>query len=164
MRRFPKPDAEQAGEADERAIRAAALALLAGRDFGKQELSRRLHRRGFNESRIAAVVDGLATEGLLSDERFAEIFTAQRLRRGQGPLRIRLELRERGVPEDFIEAALVSADADWDRCAREVRARRFGAAIPGDYRQRAKQARFLQYRGFSAEQIRAALGGDEIEP
>ena len=164
MRRFQKPDAEEAGEADEQAIRAAALVLLAGRDFGTQELGRRLHQRGFDASRVAAVIDALVAEGLLNDGRFAEIFIAQRLRRGQGPLRMRLELRERGVPDDLIEAALVSADADWDRCAREVRARRFGVTMPGDYRQRAKQARFLQYRGFSAEQIRAAFGGDEFEP
>jgi regulatory protein len=49
--------------------------------------------------------------------------------------------------------------------AREARRKRFGSAGPADFRERARQGRFLQYRGFSSEQIRAALGpGDDIEP
>jgi regulatory protein len=59
---------------------------------------------------------------------------------------------------------LGAAAADWGRAAREARRRKFGASPPADYRERAKQARFLQYRGFSSEQIRAALGPGEDEP
>ena len=64
-----------------------------------------------------------------------------------------------------VDAALEAAAEDWAAIAREVRRKRFGVSPPGDYRERARQARFLQYRGFSAEQIRAALGpGDDIDP
>jgi regulatory protein len=53
---------------------------------------------------------------------------------------------------------------DWAATARELRRRRFGVSPPGDYPERARQARFLQYRGFTAEQIRAALGpGEDID-
>ena len=85
--------------------------------------------------------------------------------RGHGPARIRAELRERGVAAEEIEAGLDAAAEDWAAIAREARRRRFGLSPPGDYRERARQSRFLQYRGFSADQIRAALGpGDDIEP
>ena len=163
MRRPRKPDAA-AGEADERAVRTAALALLAGRDFARLELAQRLLRRGFPSGTVASVVEGLAAQRLLSETRFVEQFIRQHAGRGHGPVRIRMELRERGVSDTDIEAGLETAAEDWARIARETRRRRFGESPPGDYRERARQARFLQYRGFSAEQVRAALGpGENIE-
>jgi regulatory protein len=163
VRRPKKPD-DDASAADGRAVRTAALALLAGRDFGRAELARRLERRGYAPAVVAGVVEGLAAERLLSETRFVEQFIRQHAGRGHGPARIRAELRERGVSADEIEAGLEAAGEDWAAVARDVRRRRFGVSPPGDYAERARQARFLQYRGFSAEQIRAALGqGDDIE-
>ena len=164
MRRPKKPDTD-AAEAGERTVRTAALALLAGRDFGRTELVRRLARRGYAESVVNGVVDTLVAERLLSETRFVEQFIRQHAGRGHGPARIRAELRERGVPEAEVDAGLEAAGEDWGAVARDVRRRRFGLSPPGDYAERARQARFLQYRGFSAEQIRAALGpGEDIEP
>jgi len=164
VRRPRKPDSE-AAEADERTVRTAALALLAGRDFGRAELARRLERRGYPVEVVAAVVEGLVAERLLSETRFVEQFIRQHAGRGHGPVRIRADLRERGVPEAEIEAGLEAAGEDWAAVAREARGRRFGVSLPSDYAGRARQARFLQYRGFTHEQIRAALGpGEDIEP
>jgi regulatory protein len=164
VRRPKKPDTD-AAEADERTVRTAALALLAGRDFGRVELSRRLERRGYPAAVVSAVVEGLVAERLLSETRFVEQFIRQHAGRGHGPIRIRAELRERGVPAEEIEAGIEAAAQDWAAVARDVRRRRFGVSPPGDYAERARQARFLQYRGFSPEQVRAALGpGDDIEP
>jgi len=164
VRRSRKPDAEAAG-ADERTVRTAALALLAGRDFGRTELVRRLARRGYPESVVDGVVEGLVAERLLSETRFVEQFIRQHAGRGHGPARIRAELRQRGVPEAEVDAGLEASGEDWGAVARDVRRRRFGLSPPGDYAERARQARFLQYRGFSADHIRAALGpGDDLEP
>jgi len=164
VRRPRKPDTD-AAEADERTVRTAALALLAGRDFGRAELARRLERRGYPAAVVAAVVEGLVAERLLSETRFVEQFIRQHAGRGHGPARIRAELRERGVPEEEIEAGLDAAAEDWVALARDARRRRFGLSPPGDYAERARQARFLQYRGFSHEQIRAALGpGEDTDP
>jgi regulatory protein len=69
-----------------------------------------------------------------------------------------MELRERGVPDEEGEQALAASGVDWAASATRERQRRFGAPPPREYRERAKQARFLQYRGFSTDQIRAALG------
>jgi regulatory protein len=163
VRRPRKPDTA-AAEADERAVRVAALALLAGRDFGRTELARRLERRGYPSGVVAVVVDGLVAERLLSETRFVEQFIRQHAGRGHGPLRIRSELRERGVPDEEIEAGLEATAEDWAAVAREARRRRFGLSPPGDYPERARQARFLQYRGFTNEQIRAALGpGEDVD-
>ena len=163
MRRPRKPDAA-AGEADERTVRTAALALLAGRDFARNELAHRLLRRGYQAAIVTTVVEGLAAQRLLSESRFVEQFIRQHAGRGHGPVRIRVELRERGVAQGDIDEGLSAATEDWAGIARETRRKRFGLSPPGDYRERARQARFLQYRGFSAEQVRAALGpGEDIE-
>ena len=124
MRRPRKPDAD-AAEADERTVRTAALALLAGRDFGRTELARRLARRGYPAGVVAAVVDGLVAERLLSDTRYVEQFIRQHAGRGHGPVRIRADLRERGVPDDEVEAGLAGRRRG---LGRRWRARRAGAA------------------------------------
>ena len=157
MRRPRKPEPD-AADADEGTVRTAALALLAGRDFARRELCARLIRRGYSEQTVEAVVERLAAERLQDEGRFSEQFVARQAGRGQGPVRIRMELRERGVADAEAEAALTASDADWAALARQQRQRRFPGAPPTDFRERAKQARFLQYRGFSGDQIRAALG------
>ena len=157
MRRPRKPDTDPAS-ADERTVRTAALALLAGRDFARRELTARLIRKGFSEDTVDAVVERLAAERLQDEGRFTEQFVTRQARRGHGPVRIRMELRERGISDAEADTALDASGVDWAGLARAQRQRRFAGPPPRGFRERAKQARFLQYRGFSAEQIRAALG------
>ena len=147
-----------------RTVRTAALGLLASRDFSRNELTERLLRKGHATSVVHAVVAALVQEGLLREARYVEQFITHHAGRGQGPQRIRMELRERGVEAEAIESGLDDTETDWVRAAREARRRKFGVSLPRDYRERAKQARFLQYRGFSSDQIRAALGPDEDDP
>jgi regulatory protein len=74
-----------------------------------------------------------------------------------------MDLREKGVDGEAIDQAFENAETDWVAAAREARRRKFGAALPADIRERARQARFLRYRGFSPDQIRAALGAIDDE-
>ena len=150
-------DAERA--ADPAAARAAAVALLARRDLPSGELRERLGARGFSPAATAAALVVLAAEGALNDERYAHNYVAYHGGRGRGPLRIGADLRARGLPPALIEAALESGP-DWRAAAAALRARRFGKAAPGGWREKTRQARFLQYRGFSADHIRAATGAD----
>lgn len=130
-----------------------AMDLLARREHSAQELRAKLLSRGYAPDEVDPAIERLVEEGLLSDARFAEAFTAARVRKGQGPIRIRGELEQRGVAEHLIEASLGRADVDWITAARGVRERKFGAGSPADYKEHARQSRFLQYRGFTGEQI-----------
>jgi regulatory protein len=151
---------ESAGRAaDPVAVRAAAVALLARRDLSSGELRERLGARGFEPEATVEVLAGLMAEGALNDERYAYNYVAYHAGRGRGPVRIRADLRARGLPEELIEAALASGP-DWPALAAVARARRFGRSPPAAWREKARQARFLQYRGFSADHIRAATGAD----
>ena len=97
--------------------------------------------------------------GIVNDTRFAENFVAYHADRGQGPVRIAADLKALGLPEATIDAALQSGP-DWRALAREARIRKFGLEEPATWAQKGKQARFLQYRGFSSDHIRAAIGPD----
>ena len=99
------------------------------------------------------------SERALDDGRYAENYVAYHSERGQGPLRIAADLRALGVAGDLIEAALGSGP-DWRELAQDVRMRKFGAELPDDWTEKTRQARFLQYRGFSSDHIRAATGAD----
>ena len=116
--------------------------------------------RGYNRDAVAAVVADLAAANLLSDVRFVEEFVASRLRRGSGPLKIREELRGRGVDDTLVDTTLDRYSEEWVDAAAGVRRKRFGAALPREYAERARQARFLQQRGFSAGHIRQVMKGD----
>jgi regulatory protein len=144
----------------EKEIEVAAVRLLSRREHSIEELRRKLAVKGYPEPRIAAVLQKLADKKLVSDERFASTYVHHHARRGQGPVRIRAELRQQGIADSQIEQEVSAGDTDWSRLAGEVRRRKFGAELPRTPSERAKQARFLQYRGFNSDQIRAALKFD----
>ena len=87
------------------AVRRAAMDLLARREHGRVELTRKLRSRGAADELIEAALDRLAEEGLLSEARYLEAFVSYRARSGYGPLRIREELTQRGLARSDVEQA-----------------------------------------------------------
>ena len=145
--------------ADSGAVRAAAVTLLARRDFAHGELREKLTSRGFDADCVTTVLAELTAERLLDDERYAQNYVSFHARRRQGPVRIAADLRRHGLSGESIEAALASGP-DWHALARSARVARFGPKPPGSWAEKARQARFLQYRGFSSDHIRTATGAD----
>jgi regulatory protein len=143
-------------------IRHAALDLLARREHSTAELRERLSRKlGHDAALIEAALEQLATEGLLDDTRFSESFIRMHRRKGHGPLRILHELRQRGVDGALAEELVDARGDEWIELARDWRARRFGAAEPRSTADWQRQARHLQTRGFSTEQVRRAMRSPE---
>lgn len=155
----PEQQAERAKKQDKE-VEAAAVRLLSRREHSTEELKRKLAARGYPEASIATVLDKLGKKKWVSDERFAATYVHHHARRGQGPARIRAELRQQGITDAQIQQEISGGEQDWSRLAAEVRRRKFGAELPRTAAERAKQARFLQYRGFNSDQIRAALKFD----
>lgn len=137
------------------ALRYAAMNLLARREHSRKEIRDKLIRKLDPDiGQLDAVLDRLAEQDLLSDQRFGEAFVRWRVARGQGPVRIRMELGERGVDAD---EALSQCAVDWFTLALEVAEKRFGTSPAVDHKERAKRVRFLQYRGFTGAQVREVL-------
>jgi regulatory protein len=157
--RRSKPDA-----ADPGACERTALDLLARREHSRLEVERKLGARGFAEDIIASTLDALEESGELQSARFTASFIRARAAKGQGPSRIRAELAERGIDRDQAAALMRDADIDWAAIAISVRDKRFGSRRPTDFKERARQARFLEYRGFDRGQIGRALGSaDDVD-
>ncbi|WP_127476329.1 regulatory protein RecX [Sulfurivermis fontis] len=138
-----------------------AIALLAQREHSARELERKLCDKGFPSGRVAECIARLQQERLQSDARYAESYVHLRAGKGYGPLRIRAELAERGVADEFIAPPLEEMDGQWSELAEQARRKRFGNKLPQDFQERARQARFLQYRGFATEHFRHVFSGDE---
>lgn len=132
------------------AIRQSALDLLARREHSYAEMLRKLRQRGASVDLAEIELDRLQEEGLLSDARFCEAYVHARSQRGYGPVRLREELRQRGVADLLIDQQLHSAERDWAALARTAFAKRFPEGPAADMKERARQQRFMQYRGFSA--------------
>jgi regulatory protein len=146
---------------DPNSSHAYAITLLARRDYSSGELTRKLAERGYLEHAIEPVIEELLATNKLNDERYGQNFVAYRARRGHGPARIRNDLKTSGLDRSAIDEAVKGDEApDFLALARSVRARKFGPEIPADRKERARQARFLQYRGFSTDHIRAVLDGE----
>jgi regulatory protein len=148
---------------DPNAAQTAAVSLLARRDFSIAELRRKLKERGYLPSAIEPALANLESGRVIDDKRYGDNVVAARARRGQGPARIRNELRRAGLDPAVVQTTMDRAKQDGPdflAMARATRNRKFGPGIPKDRKERAKQARFLQYRGFSNDHIRAVLEAD----
>lgn len=141
--------------------RKKAMDFLARREYGQTELINKLADKGFDRDIAEQAIIKLSDEGLQSDRRFAENFVQSRINQGKGPVRIRMELDRRQLGAAVIEAALEESAMDWRGLARQVRTRKFGHRQPDDFKTRATQMRFLQYRGFEPDHIQAAVADDD---
>lgn len=141
------------------ALRSRAIRLLARREYTRVELARKLAAHGTPEE-IDSVIASLESCHLQSDARCAESYARTYAERW-GLARLRQNMKRRGLDGALIEAQLGALAASGDlpdemERAHGVWARKFSAA-PAEAREWARQARFLQGRGFGSDIIRRVL-------
>lgn len=125
------------------------------REHSRKDLLTKLISRNFDKELCETQLDKYTQANLLSEKRFAEVMVRSRVSKGVGKQRIRRELVEHEIPEELIEDAFAEQDQDWDELAFKVYVKKFGQKAPADWQEQQKCNRFLQYRGFSHEQIRS---------
>ena len=137
----------------------SAIYSLAMREHSRQELYKKLIQKEYSEDiDLNKLLDELEECGYQSDQRFTESFIRYRVSRGQGKVKISNDLKMRGVSASLINKSIQQADVDWFALASQLREKKYGENIPDDYKERAKQMRFLSSRGFDTEMIRYAIG------
>ena len=129
----------------------AALKMLMRREHSQLELLKKLQLKAFDDAIINNSISLLAEQNFQSDERFSEAFILMRYNQGKGPLKIAFELKGRGINKFNLTAF------DWSKLAKEVRIKKFGHGISLDFKDQAKQKRFLQSRGFGFDEINQAF-------
>ena len=142
---------------DSKSARKKAMDFLAIREYGQKELIVKLQSKGFPRDISHQAVERLTKDGLQNDTRFVESFCCSRVKQGKGPLKIMQELEEKKVPSSIVYSVLDEMDVDWINLAIEVRVKKFGSEPPSEFKEKAKQMRFLQSRGFENQHIRKAV-------
>lgn len=141
-------------------LRHRALNYLARREHSRAELARKLAAHGDADA-IEFLLDQLEQESLLSNSRYVDMLAHARAGK-HGSLRLKADLREKGVVESEMAEALEAArDLDL-AAAREVWQKKFGtlsSEIANSAAERARQYRFLASRGFPSDVIRRVIGG-----
>ena len=133
--------------------------MLARREHTRRELECKLAQLTGNPDEIPELLDDFERRGWLSERRFVEQVVASRRRRF-GAQRIAHELRKKGVSGAAISATQQQLqDSELD-AARAVWRKKFGVP-PVSARDKARQMRFLQGRGFSLDVIRRVLRDDD---
>ncbi len=136
----------------------AAMQLLSRRDHGEYELYQKLALKGYGEDDIQQAVNFCLDHNYLDDLRYAKSQIRQHVYKGHGERRIRQELNQKRVADSVIELALEEEPQDWSELAKQAAEKKFKGVKAQDQKEYAKQVRFLQYRGYSFEQIAYALG------
>ncbi|OGT31196.1 MAG: hypothetical protein A3E87_04760 [Gammaproteobacteria bacterium RIFCSPHIGHO2_12_FULL_35_23] len=150
-------DVNQASQSD---IYHTAIKLLTRREYSAAELQQRLLQTGFAEELIMVVLIRLQKENKQSDQRFVEMLIRSRQQQGYGPVRIEYELKGKGIESELLTEFLYFEDEVWFELAKQVRQKKFGVDIPKEYKAKAKQMQFLQYRGFAMSHITVAMAGE----
>ncbi len=123
------------------------MRMLVRREHSALELVQKLNLKGFDQPDIEHALNLLIEQNYQSDERFAEAFIQMRFNQGKGPVKIAMELKQRGIDQFDLSVF------DFFALAKTVRVNKFGENVPSKYKEKAKQKRFLQSRGFDFEQI-----------
>ena len=159
-----KSDSRRHGTQDSLSLKARAVGYLSRREYSRLELQKKLRRylKEFEtEDDLQSVLDDLEQKGYLSDERFAKSRVRVRSNR-YGNMRLAYELKNNGVSADLINSAIEELGvSEYDR-AKQLWQKRFGEA-PSDFKERAKQMRYLLARGFSMETARRVVQFDNFD-
>ena len=136
-------------------LRSYAFALLTRRDYSKADLEAKLNQYAINPEEVANLVDELAQQNYQSDQRVAELTLASQLRKGKGLQRIKQALKAKQLDTELITEEL--SDVDWLDQAYQLKIKKFGMKVETDPKLKARQIRFLQYRGFDMAIIMNAI-------
>ncbi len=128
-----------------------ALSLLAQREHSALELTKKLSVKGYAIEEIEIVLVQLVQNNYQSDERFANAFVLMRINQGKGSVLINQQLKQKGI-ENFDLSTI-----DFFELASNVRIKKYGEQLPKNYKEKAKQQRFLQSRGFGFYEINQAF-------
>ena len=127
--------------------------LLSRREHSQAELLQKLSAKGLSEPLCLQQIKKFTDKGIQSDQRYAESLVRSAYAKGKGPVFVRQTLNAQNINIGWAQDLIKSHEYDWYQLAIDVRQKRFGQDVPTDFAAQQKQKRFLQYRGFEAEQI-----------
>lgn len=136
-------------------LRSYAFAVLTRKEYAKAELIEKLCLYAENRDEVLELVDELSRENYQSDQRVAETLLSSQKRKGKGPNQIKMKLKSKKIDTALIIDEL--KETDWVQQAYELKVKKYGPEVTKDPKIKAKQIRFLMYRGFEMDAIMKAI-------
>lgn len=136
---------------------ARGIHLLSMREHSVYELTDKLIKKGFDAAVVDSVLQELLEANYVNDERFAESYVRSRQMRGMGPIKIKSELRSKGVSSSIIDEHIKESDACWYDAAEALHQKKYGNKELDSYKEWTARARFLQSRGFTMDHIHSTV-------
>ncbi|MFW1745165.1 regulatory protein RecX [Acinetobacter guillouiae] len=136
-------------------LRSYAFAVLTRKEYSKADLIEKLMTYAQSREEVLTLVDELSANNYQSDQRVAEMTVRSQVRRGKGPNRIKLALRAKQLDRALVQEDI--AEIDWYEQAYQLKVKKYGTEVSKEPKIKAKQIRFLQYRGFEMDAIMKAI-------
>ncbi len=141
----------------EQKLKNYVLYLLSRQEYSRKQLERKLEQKGAEPKFSSQLLDWCESHDFISESRFCESLIRQEINKGHGVQRIKAKGYEKGISAQRIDSTLSTMDIDWFELARSVFVKKYGDQSASDYPTKAKQMRYLAYRGFSPDQIHYAM-------
>lgn len=142
-------------------LRSYAFAVLTRKEYSKKDLIEKLCLYAEDREEVLILVDELSRENYQSDQRVAEMTVRSQIRKGKGPNRIKLALNAKSIDKALAKNDM--DEIDWYEQAYMLKVKKYGTEVAIDAKMKAKQIRFLQYRGFEMDAIMKAIRKREDE-
>ena len=142
-------------------LRSYAFAVLTRKEYSKKDLIEKLCLYAEDREEVLTLVDELSRENYQSDQRVAEMTVRSQIRKGKGPNRIKLALNAKSIDKALAKNDM--DEVDWYEQAYLLKVKKYGTEVATDAKIKAKQIRFLQYRGFEMDAIMKAIRKREDE-
>ena len=142
---------------DAKIIRHKLTRLLSRREHSQTELRKKLTELEFDKHLVDEIIQKFAAKDIQSDARYAEAVVRGAYRKGKGPVFVERQLNNHSIEFNLVRMLVNDENFDWFESSKAVRVKRFGDMLPQDWALKQKQMRFLQYRGFTQEQIKYAF-------
>jgi|TARA_B100001250_G_scaffold72479_1_gene58908 regulatory protein len=143
---------------EEKACKKKALDLLARREHSISELKHKLLDREFAIELVDRAIELLLKRNYLDDHRFAREFIDFKYSKGQGPIKIKSELKKKGVDKCLIDSLFNSLEYDWANLAQKVLNKKFKNSSIDNINEYGKRFRYLESRGFERKQVISVIG------
>lgn len=131
------------------------MGLLARREHSRFELIQKMMQRGYDEHLISRNVEEFKEKGWQSNQRYAEMLIRSRIIKNHGPIKIRMELKSKGLTDELINSSLTK-EINWFELCQSAWTKKYSGQAD-NLNDKNKQIRFLQQRGFTLEQIKKVL-------
>lgn len=158
MRKFKTAEQKKTKTGD--SLRRYCFWLLARRDYGKEELLTKLKNYALDPDEALKLAEEMERKKYVDDKRVGNSIVRNEVSKGCGPRKIQMVLKNKKIQVDGLAEDL--KELDWFQIAYDLKVRKFGEAVATDQKEKARQIRFLQYRGFDLDIVFKVVGHENI--